>query len=132
MPSETQCFTCHHLNDEQLERVREHVEPARTRHRRLRALGGVGVVGSTLAFAIAARVGWEFIDSEAALNAVWLGLTLLWFLALTRSLHTMWVHHEQGTLRHQIRRMLPTTTITANDPAYSFEAFNEENARTKN
>lgn len=131
MPSAMRCHTCQHLNDEQLQRLLEHVEPARANHRRRRSLGAVGVVGSTLVAGVAARLTWEVVDSEVALNVAWLALIVVWFLALARSLHMVWVHHEQGSLRHQIRRLLPTTTITEGDPVYSFTAFVEENANTK-
>jgi len=132
MPSAARCQTCGHLNDEQVRRLTEHTEAIRASHHWKRALAVVGVVGVSVGFWPLALLAMTFFESEVAGPVALAVLMVLWSVLTTRCLHQAWVHHEQGKLRYQIRKALPTTTITANDPAYSFDTFVTENANTKN
>lgn len=132
MPSAARCQTCGHLNDEQVRRLTEQTEAVRASHHWKRALAVVGAVGVSVAFWPLAVLALTLLGTEVAGQVALVALMIAWSLSTTRCLHQAWVHHEQGKLRHQIRKALPTTTITASDPAYSFKTFVTENANTKN
>lgn len=131
MPADARCQTCGVLDDEQIARFTEHSHERRAHHRRLSVLGLLGAAAVVVVTAVVVRLAWELCESELALHVAWTVSFIAASVALTRCVHVVWSHHQQARLRHQIRRLLPRTTITDNDPAFDFDAFLRDNARSK-